>query len=115
MSFSDKEQAAGLLAELIQDAEYRRDMVESGGNFRGVRQEWLERAWKAIEEVRALKVLSAESFLDFNNPDITGSLSEYEGGIDADIAAAEATRKAFDRDIKCLRGAAIRLLPSSQA
>jgi hypothetical protein len=109
MSLSEKERAAGILTELIQDAEYRRDSVANANNFQNVRQEWIERARKAIEEVEALKVLPVGSFDSFNSLDITGSLPEYEGN----LAAAAATREAFDYDIKCLSMVRIHLLSQS--
>ena len=103
MKIPVKEQVAGKLAELIQDAEYRRGMVKVSDNCRDVRKEWLDKAYKAIEEVQAFNVLPEESFSEFDNPNITGSLHEYEAGIAGDLAAADVTRKAFDSDIRCLR------------
>jgi hypothetical protein len=102
---SAKKQAMAILTELIQDGEDRRAMVKDSDNFRTVRQDWLDKALPAIEEVKGLKVLPPDSFFAFNNPDITGTLSEYEDGIAGDLEAAEKTKKAFDSDITCLRGA----------
>jgi hypothetical protein len=107
-----KQQAAGTIDELIQDGEDRRGKIKGSDNFRDVREDWLKKAFKAIEEVEASRVLPADSFNEFNNPDITGTLCEYEAGIAGEIAAADATRRAFDGDLNCLRKVRRSLLAS---
>ena len=108
MSTSRCQQAIAILSELIQDAEHRRDNLKLSDALEEARQEWVGRAWDAIIEVKALRVLPQGAFNSFNNPDISGSLEFGEAS-----DAATAAKREFDHYIRYLKKVRVILLAPS--